>query len=171
MNKKQCTIEDCNRPHMAKGWCKLHWQRNQRTGTTDGPYRRKNGAGWIDPAGYKILSINSVKIREHRFIMQNILGRKLARHESVHHIDGNRLNNHPSNLEVIDAGLHSILHKVRTFRSKTHKQCTQCKIIKPRWDFPRRGAPKKDSHGDPDQPQCKRCLMLNERKRRIAKLS
>lgn len=161
MNKRKCTIKDCDRPHMGKGLCKLHWQRKKRTGTTDGPYRRANGTGWIDRQGYKIISVNSKKTREHRFVIENILKRKLARHESVHHIDGNRLNNDPDNLQVMDAGLHSILHKVKTFRGKTHKQCTTCLIIKPRCDFYIRKQPKENGHGDPHQPNCKRCACIS----------
>ena len=30
-----CSIEDCNRKLVAKGWCMTHYQRQRRTGTTD----------------------------------------------------------------------------------------------------------------------------------------
>lgn len=41
-------------------------------------------------------------IREHRYIMEVHLGRKLLKSEIVHHKDGNTLNNEVSNLEVMD---------------------------------------------------------------------
>lgn len=37
----------------------------------------------------------------HRFIMECLLGRELKKNYVVNHIDGNKANNHPSNLEEI----------------------------------------------------------------------
>lgn len=39
-------------------------------------------------------------ISEHRMIMEQKLGRKLRKGESVHHINGHRDDNHPDNLEL-----------------------------------------------------------------------
>lgn len=39
-------------------------------------------------------------VLEHRFIMAEQLGRPLEAHETVHHKDGDRQNNHPDNLEL-----------------------------------------------------------------------
>ncbi|HEC66818.1 MAG TPA: glycosyltransferase [bacterium] len=44
---------------------------------------------------------------ESRFIMQQIIGRKLEPKEHVHHIDGNTFNNSPSNLEILSASDHA----------------------------------------------------------------
>ncbi len=44
---------------------------------------------------------------EHRILMEKKLGRKLKRHEHVHHRDGNGLNNDISNLELLDAKTHA----------------------------------------------------------------
>lgn len=45
-----------------------------------------------------ILRKNGKPVREHRFIMEQKLGRKLSSEEVVHHLDGNSLNNNPDNL-------------------------------------------------------------------------
>ena len=36
---KICRIPDCQRPLCAKGLCRLHWERQHETGTTDDPVR------------------------------------------------------------------------------------------------------------------------------------
>ena len=45
-----------------------------------------------------------------RWLMQEHLGRKLERHEEVHHKDGNKLNDSLDNLEVVSRTKHSKLH-------------------------------------------------------------
>lgn len=39
-------------------------------------------------------------VLEHRLVMADLMGRPLRPHETVHHIDGNRTNNDPSNLQL-----------------------------------------------------------------------
>ena len=39
-------------------------------------------------------------VAEHRLVLEKVLGRYLMPYEVVHHIDGNKLNNHPNNLEL-----------------------------------------------------------------------
>src|SRR6185503_9260228 len=39
-------------------------------------------------------------ILEHRYVMMNFLDRPLFSYETVHHIDGNKLNNHLENLQL-----------------------------------------------------------------------
>ena len=59
---------------------------------------------------YKLLRGQSGKIYEHRYIMEQVLGRKLERWEEVHHINGNTLDNRPDNLYVFDKRHHSRFH-------------------------------------------------------------
>jgi hypothetical protein len=55
---------------------------------------------------YKTIYIEGVQVREHRWIMEQHLGRKLESWEHVHHIDGNHLNNNIENLEVLSNADH-----------------------------------------------------------------
>lgn len=48
---------------------------------------------------------------EHRIVAEEMLGRSLKKNEVVHHIDGNKKNNHPSNLLVLPSQReHAALH-------------------------------------------------------------
>jgi len=68
--------------------------------------------GSIDKMGYKVIWVNGKLIREHRYLMQLHLGRKLNRSEFVHHKDKNRLNNDLDNLEIMDNGEHTRYHNL-----------------------------------------------------------
>ena len=46
----------------------------------------------------------------HRVVAEQMLGRPLAKGEIVHHIDGNRRNNAPENLQVMTQSEHARLH-------------------------------------------------------------
>lgn len=47
----------------------------------------------------------------HRVTAEDALGRWLKHSEQVHHIDGDKENNSPSNLLVCDRSYHKLLHK------------------------------------------------------------
>ena len=64
----------------------------------------------IDSAGYVYLTVNSEIIREHRYIMEKFLGRKLKPNEYVHHIDFNKTNNNIENLFLFNSNEEHILY-------------------------------------------------------------
>lgn len=51
-------------------------------------------------------------VLEHRIVMENKLGRLLRKDEAVHHINHNRKDNRPENLEVINWLEHSKIHNI-----------------------------------------------------------
>lgn len=59
---------------------------------------------------YRAKKVKGKRIDMQRYVMEQILGRKLTKNEIVHHIDGNKLNNDPSNLQVMTKAEHTRLH-------------------------------------------------------------
>lgn len=50
--------------------------------------------------GYRCFTIDCKQVYEHRLVMEEMIGRPLFVHETVHHKNGNRLDNAPDNLEL-----------------------------------------------------------------------
>jgi len=74
-----------------------------------------NLGGHIDKGGYRIVSINGVATREHRFIMEQSIGRKLHANEDVHHVNGDRLDNRIENLTILERAPHRMEHHPLTW--------------------------------------------------------
>lgn len=100
----ECAVDDCGRPVYAKGHCTMHYQRVYVLGHADpGPAERMkaaDGDGSSDGRGYRVITVNGKRYLEHRWVMEQMLGRKLEPDEEVHHKNRVRDDNEPSNLEL-----------------------------------------------------------------------
>ena len=78
----------------------------------DRPPRLGTGKGWYlhKQTGYIIGYINGVKHYQHRYVMEQHLGRQLYPGECVHHINENKTDNRLENLELTTLSEHMRMH-------------------------------------------------------------
>lgn len=74
---------------------------------------------------YKQRKISGRKVDEHRLVMERAIGRQLSTGEHVHHKNGNKLDNAPSNLEIMSPVDHGRLHHLK---HPIHKTCAICAV-------------------------------------------
>jgi hypothetical protein len=160
MYSYRCEI--CDKPYD----CRRKWQRtcsNACAGQIrSGPANPHWKGGCVSRYGYRLICVNGKQVLEHRYLMEQHLGRSLERSEVIHHRDGNKLNNDLSNLELLPS---NAAHKTRHFlyfRNETHKECSRCRLVKTRSDF----SPSTNGN-DPNRNYCKQCFAEIARRSRL----
>jgi hypothetical protein len=107
---KKCSVPACEKPHDSKGYCQMHYHRLRSGKPLDDIMR---GGGHLRSDGYIIMSIDGRKIMEHRYVMEEHLGRELTAGEHVHHKNAIRGDNRVENLELWAAGKQPFGARVR----------------------------------------------------------
>lgn len=112
-----CSIEECNRPRKARGWCSKHYNNWLRTGDPIPRRVIEYGRGWrVTVAGYveiweptHPLAFSTGYVLEHRKVMWDA-GLLTDPADHVHHIDHDKQNNDVINLVVMSSEDHSAHH-------------------------------------------------------------
>jgi hypothetical protein len=114
LHKEQgmCNADGCNEYQRRGLYCDIHGQRHKRNGHTNITMNEK-GAGSINTAGYRLLTINGKRVYEHVYVAEKALGKSLPPNAVVHHMNEDPADNHtPFNLILCpDQAYHMLLHK------------------------------------------------------------
>ena len=95
-----CTVQDCQNEARVRSLCSVHYARWRVHGDPE-KGARKEPQGFINAEGYRMISVDGIwQVPEHRLVMEQMIGRSLAPEETVHHRNGVRTDNRPSNLEL-----------------------------------------------------------------------
>jgi len=80
-------------------------------------------------ARYRKVRVNGKQMSLHRHIAELKIGRALLPNEVVHHVNGNKLDNRPENLEVMSASEHARLENIGKKLSDEHKEKVSRSLI------------------------------------------
>lgn len=120
------------KPHHNKGrkHTPEHVEKTRRPLEKNGRWR---GGRRIDKDGYVLIkkrdhpnANNCGYVREHRLVMEVVLGRYLRRDELVHHINANKQDNRPENLMVLSHVEHQRLERIGKKFPRPTTQILQC---------------------------------------------
>lgn len=103
-----CSFPECENQVKATGLCHSHYAQ-KISGQVLRKMHKRDRHDWsewyISTTGYVVRSRwvgdgKGEKQYQHRYVMTEILGRDLLPGENVHHINGDRTDNRPENLEL-----------------------------------------------------------------------
>src|SRR5689334_4655358 len=82
VSPNKCSVEGCDNPLYANGYCNMHNLRakkyNGEVGSAE-PLKNAAGEGTLDANGYRAIThpVSKKRVLEHRYVMEEHLGRKL----------------------------------------------------------------------------------------------
>lgn len=114
--KREFTCTNCNKQFLRRTprgirskrpFCTIHCYFIFNNGLNHSGYKGKE---FLDKKGYRVVSISGRRIKEHRWVMEQCIGRPLTPNEVVHHINHNKSDNRLENLKIMLPGEHTAMH-------------------------------------------------------------
>lgn len=120
-----CVISGCGGIVEGFGYCRKHYKKWKKYGDPLCVKRPNLGTHHYTKEGYNLIwkpewltARKDGYILEHRFVMENILGRSLTKNEIVHHKNGIRDDNREENLQLLFINQH--------FKGHEESVCPHC---------------------------------------------
>ena len=164
-----CSIDGCEKQVAARTWCHAHYKKWSLHGDPKHGIERtrKNGEGTVNYAGYIAIGVGKTKKMQNVIVVEKAIGHELPKDAVVHHIDGNRKNNSPSNLLVCpDHSYHRLLHLREKARdacgNPSYRMCIYCRKYDSLENMTRTGN-NKSGHRHYHKP----CRNKNEQERKL----
>lgn len=115
--KSKETREKLSKSHLGKKLSKEHRDKVIKTLNQGKGLRNPNWkGGFTSKEGYKYLrlldhpnKLSNGYLAEHRYVMEQKLGRYLTKWEHIHHINGVKSDNRIENLELVNAQTHNLI--------------------------------------------------------------
>src|SRR5262245_29846291 len=147
-SKVELTCQHCHKPFMVGRWytkakycsrsCRARSQTGARAGGWGGGINRPNTQGYIEV--YTGPGRRGRRF-QHIVVAERALGRPLPPGAIIHHLNGDRKDNRPSNLVICqDQSYHALLHaRTRVLRAggnpNLHRRCHRCRQVRDLADF------------------------------------
>lgn len=118
-----CKLPGCPNKVVARGMCDNHYRRWKRNGDPTVHYNKPWGsARTVRADGYIYITKNGKQVMEHRWLIEQKIGRPLTECEVVHHRDRDRQNNRLDNLVLTSRSEHSSYHASEMHLNRKHKR-------------------------------------------------
>lgn len=124
----KCSVEKCRNQNHINGICLHHY------GFINYNQFMKSWGNATSSDGYLQGRHKGKLMKTHRVVMEAFIGREIRDDEDVHHINHNKKDNRIENLQLMSKRDHQLLHALEFTKVKpsdTHKECLECKQLKP----------------------------------------
>ena len=107
---RSCTIADCDKPYIARGFCGKHYMRWLRHDDPLISHRAPSGSGYMTLGYWAFERPGRKTVRRSRLVWEAAFG-PIASGYVIHHRNGDTLDDSLENLQILSRSDHNDYHK------------------------------------------------------------